>query len=503
MRAISASQSRKFAGSVHGLGTRGLGVRRQQQPETHSDPKATELPGEAENFRHLPPSANLKEQLLLSYYELADQPESEAVMTNWVTEACKILKHNGEPPLFTKQLLSPRKDEQRSSLPSSQMSGSERNWTISASDGQLFYRPERTHKYLHASVYGSTVFDLTEKDRPHNQATEIQLGRPTRSSLLRARYCSLSTFSDQYSRENKRRPCDFSAIRCHQHMEALKRAPHSSGENVRSFLIGARYNSTNYLDSKAVEKHGLFVCRNKPHVHFMADHGKGQSKKIHTEAVSTLLEEPIVCFKQTTSATYVSESDDPPAPEVDRLNNKVRVPWGISTKKANDEIHMSNEDSALGKLKSALIERCVFHSTAQKMKKNREWKTGRKKNPAEMLITKLCTTSKALIAPSSQTCKTISVMPVLPNQMHNRRIVCYHTDQKNTPSLLVKSMKPLHTYLVPPLAPPSSRGSSQRSSITQEICEEVGTGGPLSAQKSPINLSANDDGSTEEKYAGY
>ncbi|GCB75442.1 hypothetical protein scyTo_0017344 [Scyliorhinus torazame] len=61
------------------------------------------------------------------------------------------------------------------------------------------------HKYLHASVYGSTVFDLTEKDRPHNRATEIQLGRPTRSSLLRARYCSLSTFSDQYGRENKQR----------------------------------------------------------------------------------------------------------------------------------------------------------------------------------------------------------------------------------------------------------------------------------------------------------
>ncbi|XP_072330605.1 uncharacterized protein [Scyliorhinus torazame] len=465
MRAISASQSRKFAGSMHGLSTRGLGVRRQQQPETHSKPKATELPGEAENIRHLPPSATLKEQLLLSYYELADQPESEAVMTNWVTETCKILKHNGEPPLFTKRLLSPRKDEQRSSLPSSQMSGSERNWTISASDGQLFYRPERMHKYLHASVYGSTVFDLTEKDRPHNRATEIQLGRPTRSSLLRARYCSLSTFSDQYGRENKQRPCDFSAIRCHQHMEALKRAPHSSGENVRSFLIGARYNSTNYLDSKAVEKHGLFVCRNKPHVHFMADHGKGQSKKIHTDAVSTLLEEPIACFKQTTSATY--------------------------------------KDSASVKPKSALIERCVFHSTAQKMKRNREWKTGRNKNPAEMLITKLCTTSKALTAPSSQTCKTISVMPVLPNQMHNRRIVCYRTDQKNTPSLLVKSMKPLGTYLVPPLAPPSSRGSSQRSSITNEICKEVGTGGPLSAQKNPINLSANDDGSTEEKYAGY
>ncbi|XP_078058643.1 uncharacterized protein LOC144483952 [Mustelus asterias] len=286
-------------------------------------------------------------------------------------------------------------------------------------------------------------------------------------------------------------------------MEALKRVPHSSGENVHSFLIGARYNRTNYLDSKAVEKHGLFICRNKPHIHFMADHGKEPSKKIHTQAVSTLLQEPIVCFKQTTSATYVRESDLPPAPGVDRLNNKVSVPWGISTKKANDKIHMSNEkDSTPGKPKSSLIKRCVFHSTAQKVKRNKERKIVYDKNPEEMLITKLSIASKALTAHSSQTCRTISDMHMLPNKMQHRRTVCATTDQNNAPSLLVKSMKPLVTCPIPP-APPSSRGSSQRSSITNEICKDIGPGGSLSALKIPINLSANDDGCTEEKDAGY
>ncbi|XP_051874566.1 uncharacterized protein LOC127571861 [Pristis pectinata] len=131
---------------------------------------------------------------------------------------------------------------------------------------------------------------------------------------------------------------------------------------------------TNYLDSKAVERYGLFICRNKPHVHFMA--GREQTKKIHTERGSSLLEGRIVSFKQTNSTNYVSESDIPPAPEIDRLNNKVKIPWGISTKKGNDEIHMSNETAKI----------------------NKERNAGNDKKPAKILIAKLSVRSKTSAA---------------------------------------------------------------------------------------------------------
>ncbi|XP_072427791.1 uncharacterized protein [Chiloscyllium punctatum] len=347
MKTRNASESRILAEPLQGLGSRGLGERRQQQLESHSDRWATEVPGAGEtaSIRDLTSSATLKDQLLFSCSERADHPDSVAGMINWVTEIFKMREHNGGPSPFTECPLLSSKNEQLLRSPFSLLSSSERNWTIPPSDRQLFYRPERTHKYLSASVYGSTVYDLTEKDRIRNRATDIQLGRPTRSSLLRAKYCSLSTFSDQRSREKEQRSCDFSAIRCHQYMKALKPVPNFSGENIHSFLIGARYNRTNYLDSKAVERHGLFICRNKPYIHFIVDHGKEQNKKMHTQEVSKLQEEPIVQCKQSISAKYISENDVPPAPEIDRFNNKVKVPRGISTKKANGEIHMSNECS--------------------------------------------------------------------------------------------------------------------------------------------------------------
>ncbi|XP_048398774.1 uncharacterized protein LOC125457983 isoform X2 [Stegostoma tigrinum] len=285
MKTRNAREGGIVAEQLQALGSRGLGERRLQQLESHSDRWATELPGAGEtaNIRHLTSSASLKDQQLPSCSELPDQPDSLAGMENWVTEIFKIWEHNGGPLPFTECSLLSRKIGQLLGLPFSLPSSAESNWTTSASDRQLFCRPERTHKYLRASIYGSTVYDLTEKDRIRNQATDIQLGRPTRSSLLRARHCSLSTFNDKNSREKRQRSCDFSAIRCHQYMKALKPVPNSSGENIHSFLIGARYNRTNYLDSKAVERHGLFICRNKPYIHFIVDHGRKQNKKIQTQ----------------------------------------------------------------------------------------------------------------------------------------------------------------------------------------------------------------------------
>ncbi|GCC28790.1 hypothetical protein chiPu_0007224 [Chiloscyllium punctatum] len=234
----------------------------------------------------------------------------------------------------------------------------------------------------------------------------------------------------------------------------LKPVPNFSGENIHSFLIGARYNRTNYLDSKAVERHGLFICRNKPYIHFIVDHGKEQNKKMHTQEVSKLQEEPIVQCKQSISAKYISENDVPPAPEIDRFNNKVK-----------------------------------------KMKKNKEQKARHDKKPAEMLITKLSGTSKV----SSQIHKNnISVMHMVPNKRQRGKTQCAAADSNNTPCMLVNVVKPLVTCLVPPTSR-SSRSSARSCSVADEICKEVGTGGLLSAEKNSINLSANDGGCAEEK----
>ncbi|XP_058846338.1 uncharacterized protein LOC131697986 [Acipenser ruthenus] len=127
-------------------------------------------------------------------------PKFENIMTHWVTELNKIQKHSGEAPLFTENLLSAGKDEQLSGQPLLRSPKPLKARTTSP-EGQLFYRPERSHRYLQASMLESTAYELTEIARPRSVTLEPQLGRPTRSSLIRARQLALSAPGHRHLRE--------------------------------------------------------------------------------------------------------------------------------------------------------------------------------------------------------------------------------------------------------------------------------------------------------------
>ncbi|XP_041120477.1 uncharacterized protein LOC121323452 [Polyodon spathula] len=139
-------------------------------------------------------------------------PKFEDIMTHWVTELNKMQKHSGEAPLFTENLLSAGKDEQLSGQPLLRSPKPLKARTTSP-EGQLFYRPERSHRYLQASVLESTAYELTEGARPRNATLEPQLGRPTRSSLVRARQLALSAPSHRHLKEKLKSPKEYSSYR--------------------------------------------------------------------------------------------------------------------------------------------------------------------------------------------------------------------------------------------------------------------------------------------------
>ncbi|XP_051779285.1 uncharacterized protein LOC114645332 [Erpetoichthys calabaricus] len=197
------------------------------------------------------------------------EPSVQHVMANWVMELSKQQKHSGESPLFTEQLLSSSKDEQLSGQPPSQSLKPLKARTTSP-EGQLFYRPGRSHRYLQASVSESTAYELTEKSRPQSATLNPLLGRPTRSSLLRIKHLALSAACNTSVKETAlQSPKDHVIRGTAQHRKTLQAVSTSAGENIHSFLIGARYNRERIIDFVAADKFGLYLCRTNPSHSFL------------------------------------------------------------------------------------------------------------------------------------------------------------------------------------------------------------------------------------------
>ncbi|XP_066566341.1 uncharacterized protein LOC136753860 [Amia ocellicauda] len=249
------------------------------------------------------------EETLQANQEITEQ-KTEDVMPNWVTEINRIQKHNGQAPLFTEHMLSPIKDEQLSGQPSTKSLKPLRARTTSP-EGQLFYRPERSHRYLQASVFESAAEEWAE--RPQSTFPVTHLGRPTRSSILRTRHLALSVASDPHHKERATlTPKKCSSSRPPLNPRELQPVCTSVGENVHSFLIGARYNRERYMDFVAVDKYGLYLSRSNPRCPFLthsnADLLAGtlsKQEKYYTtkKKKNNLTVEPFIlvffCLKQT------------------------------------------------------------------------------------------------------------------------------------------------------------------------------------------------------------
>ncbi|KAK3744309.1 hypothetical protein RRG08_030392 [Elysia crispata] len=209
--------------------------------------------------------------------ELSRIMEVEDMSKHGGSPAWSILVHNSpsytdESPLITNNLLAASKSAQingislhnRTSLLPKKCPRPERM------EARAYYRPNRMHQYLSA----------TELKNSASEDASVMYGRPTRTTLLRARQRSNSAPHNQL--EKKR---DFA-----QRIDEIKTAPAGNGhtteylqlqsvrdgESLHSYLTGARYNRAHCLDSKSVEHNGVYMPRHNPALGSFFTGPKGQ-----------------------------------------------------------------------------------------------------------------------------------------------------------------------------------------------------------------------------------
>lgn len=194
----------------------------------------------------------------------------------WVSEVQREITNSGESPLFTNHLLSSGKFEQEQGVVNFERALLHNNTRRRIAprrrhlnDRKEYYRPNSTHQYLSAT-------DL--RNLHENEENMVRYGRPTRTTLLRARQRTSSAPVNAYDvrRENNRRTEE---ARNNANIQPLKdlferdyiRVSYSylnifasEGESVHSFLTGARYNRAHLVDSKGLALYGVYMPRGHP-----------------------------------------------------------------------------------------------------------------------------------------------------------------------------------------------------------------------------------------------
>ncbi|KAM8953136.1 uncharacterized protein RCH25_043925 [Pelodytes ibericus] len=212
-------------------------------------------------------------QQMLQACRYITELKSDEGLPDWTIKKSKVQNHTGELPLFKQRMLSTRKDEQLSGQPSLQSPKPSR-----AERGQLFNRLEQSHKYLMASMLGSSVNDPAIDQKSRIATYTVQFGRPTRSSLLRSAHQSAS-LNRNIPAEHELHKLSLGSCTGRASRQSTGLQVMSLGETVHSFLVGARYNR-NYLDSQAFQKYGLFISRSQPRVTFLTEcEGEHQRKQ--------------------------------------------------------------------------------------------------------------------------------------------------------------------------------------------------------------------------------
>ncbi|XP_076096317.1 uncharacterized protein LOC143067150 isoform X2 [Mytilus galloprovincialis] len=186
----------------------------------------------------------------------------------WVAEANREVSHGGENPLYINRLLSPCKHDNDSSYTGSRAvtpTPSGRIPNTPKRGGSLYYRQTTPHQYLSAT------------DLPILSSTEPMpiLGRPTRTTLLRARQRCNSAPINAYQKRRDvpiKLPCGNQGNHGNQ---PLSREPSTvslsvEGESNHAFLTGARYNRARLMDVKSFNVYGVYMPRSNPLDCFMS-----------------------------------------------------------------------------------------------------------------------------------------------------------------------------------------------------------------------------------------
>ncbi|XP_013381543.1 uncharacterized protein LOC106152481 isoform X2 [Lingula anatina] len=189
---------------------------------------------------------------------MEDEFTAEHGTPKYVMDISNQVSHSGESPLFLSKLLPANKLEQRNGPIKWHKALLQPNKCAPPlkQNGQTFYRPNSTHQYL----------TTTELKNSAMNEVNVQLGKPTRASLLRARHRCSSAPVNAYE-QRRQTPRVPPVSRPQSASSGIRRAPQPqvpAGESVHSFLIGARYNNAHYLDSKSLFKFGVYMPRSNP-----------------------------------------------------------------------------------------------------------------------------------------------------------------------------------------------------------------------------------------------
>ncbi|PAA83704.1 hypothetical protein BOX15_Mlig024412g1 [Macrostomum lignano] len=131
-----------------------------------------------------------------------------------------------------------------------------------------FYRPTSAHPFLQPQQQPQQL-----QQPPPEPAGEdsYRYGRPTRASILRNqnRIQSAPVAIQEERRQDRLRAERLERKRCIsanqvQRELAERKSGRVTGETFHAFLVGARYNSSNYIDRRAIDRYGMYLPRSNP-----------------------------------------------------------------------------------------------------------------------------------------------------------------------------------------------------------------------------------------------
>ncbi|KAK6195773.1 hypothetical protein SNE40_001130 [Patella caerulea] len=175
----------------------------------------------------------------------------------WVEEVHKESTNSGESPLFLHRLLSPRKSAQSNQNKIKRAASASGTRTIT-SDTELYYRPNRTHQYLSQTELRDQSLD----------DVNLKYGRPTRTTLLRARQRGNTPTVNAYD-ERKEQMKRADELKNSSILSSVKESYRNDSESLHSFLTGARYNGAHCVDIRSLSLYGIYMPRTDPTRYFI------------------------------------------------------------------------------------------------------------------------------------------------------------------------------------------------------------------------------------------
>lgn len=242
--ALSNKSNHDYGTSQHG-GRKGISNHYPLSMAAHASERPTDFLNDVKNMM----------------FRQMEVEEGRCGSPSWIGKYNKELNHTGEQPLMVQRYLSNNKLEQQNGvLPVSQRPPS--RFHVERDDDREYHQGLSLHQYLTA----------TEMPGQSEKLVDVRHGRPTRTSLLRARQrtkaipglekTKLEIRDDMHFLQEQalKREEKYKSVDVPEDLQPLR----DDGETVHQFLVGARYNRAYYRDAKCFNKVGLYVSRENP-----------------------------------------------------------------------------------------------------------------------------------------------------------------------------------------------------------------------------------------------